>query len=99
MTISKQRKREILIGDNSLFDYVIHQQDAVHDRPHPLQEIVEEAIDALDEDLQAVFYMRYGQHMTIRAIARAQDYDGHQIIQHKLQKIEDHVRRYIKDAN
>lgn len=85
--------KEILIGDNNLLEFLAQgrKQDS---EPHPLQGVVEEALSTLTEDLQDVFYMRYGLHMTIREIAAEQGYEGHQIIQHKLAKI----KQVVKEA-
>ncbi len=93
-----RKSKETLVGDFKLLEYLGWKYDEVND-PHPLQGVVEEAIGQLDEDLREVFYMRYGLGMTIRAIAREQDYDGHQIIQYKLEKIESAVREAVEGSS
>lgn len=68
--------------------------------PHPLQELVEEFVDTqLTDDEKEVFYMRYGEQLPIREIARRQGYTSHQIIQVKMQRIEDKCERWLNDRD
>jgi DNA-directed RNA polymerase specialized sigma24 family protein len=94
-----KKSKEILIGETSVLDFLAHQAAGEDSQPHPLQEVVEEALALLTEDLRDVFYMRYGLGMTIRAIAREQEYDGHQIIQYKLEKVHEAVRSAVERHN
>ena len=90
----KRPRWEILIGDTAKLDY-LHSE--VDDQPHPLQEILEAIVEnELTDDEKDVFYMRYGERMSIRDIAKAQDYDSHYVIQVKLQNIKRKVREALE---
>lgn len=86
---------EILIGNRDTLDYLATKFQR-NTKPHPLQELVEEALNCmLTEDEEEVYYLRYGEGLSIRAIARALGYTSHQVIQVKLQRIHDKIGEYI----
>ncbi len=66
--------------------------------PHPLQEIVEEAISSLSAMHQEIFFMRFGEELPIRTIASNLGYSSHQIIQAKIARILKEVREYVERA-
>ncbi len=88
---------EILIGNDEIMDMLADQSDTPAP-PHPLQELVEEAVETqLTEDEQEIFWMRFGDKLSIRAIAYALGYTSHQIIQVRLERIKRKVKEYIED--
>lgn len=91
-------KWEKLVGDISELDYLATLYGGDEPGPpHPLQDTVEQIItEELTDDEKEVFYMRFGEGMTIRAIAEAQGYNSHYVIQWKLESIMEKVRRAIE---
>ncbi len=70
--------------------------DATKASPHRLQKILEEIIEGqFDDDEKDIFYMRFGMHMTIRAIAVELGYTYHAYVQRKLDRIESKVRTIV----
>ena len=62
--------------------------------PHPLQKKIEELIETLLTDSeQEIFYLRFGERMSIRKIAEQLGYTSHQIIQVKLERIKSKVKK------
>ena len=89
---------EILIGDTNTLDYLHTEQE---DLPHPLQEIIERIIeDELTDDEREVFYMRYGERLSIREIGRRHlGYVGNATIQAMLASIKKKVREALAEDN
>ena len=82
----------MLIGSSAKLDYLasLYEQDSV---PHPLQLELEDIIKTqLDDDEQEIFYMRFGEMMTVRAIAAELGYTYHSYVQRILERIEAKVR-------
>lgn len=93
--MTKHRK-EILVGNTRTLDWLLKDY-----RPlprHPMQRLVEDAIDnTLDDDELEVFYLRFGEKMSIRQVARELGYASHRVIQIKLEQIMEKVKKYIND--
>ena len=85
---------EILIGDMNLLDSLMSRVS--QSEPHPLQELIEDFVGTLSPSEREMFYMRYGEQMPIRKIARRLGYNSHMVIQVKLEKIEQKAREYIE---
>lgn len=84
---------EILVGDEILALFA--SQDEQHEQ-HPLQEILEEFINTqLDDYDRELFYMRFGEQLPIRTIARRLGYNSHMVIQVQLQRIVDKARLWL----
>ena len=78
---------ETLIGSITKLDYLSTLR-TYEEKPHVLQERLEEIIESqLDDDEKDIFYMRFGMHMTIRAIAAELGYTYHAYVQRKLDRI------------
>ena len=85
--------RENLIGDNDILDHVAQKYHRQEDLPHPLQKKIGELIESqLTDDEQEVFYLRYGERMTIRGIAERLGYSSHQVIQAKIERIQHKIK-------
>ena len=89
-------KKEVLIGDEWKLELFAQKYGVTSGvLPHPLQEIVEEAILSLSAMHQEIFFMRYGEGLPIRTIAANLGYSSHQIIQAKIARILKEVREYV----
>ncbi len=91
---------EVLIGLPQTLDWF---SDPIQmDDPHPLQEALEEFVESLDEKERELFYMRYGESMSIRAIAKRLGYNSHLVIQQQLdvlqRKAVEHLERRTQDT-
>ena len=83
---------EILVGGAQALD-ALASRFLIEESPHPLQDVIEEIIETqLTEDEQEIYYMRFGERLPIRTIARRLGYVSHQTIQVKLQRIQDKVK-------
>ncbi len=91
-------KKEVLVGDEWKMELLAQAHIQPPSTPHPLQDIVEEAIASLLPMHREIFYMRYGEGLPIRTIARELGYSSHQIIQAKIAKIQKEVREYVERA-
>ncbi len=89
-------KKEVLIGDEWQLEIWAQAYTLPPSTPHPLQVIVEEAIALLPPMSQEIFYMRYGEGLPIRTIAKSLGYASHQIIQAKIARILKEVREYVE---
>lgn len=68
--------------------------------PHSLQTLLEEIIESqLDDDEKEIYYMRFGQLMTIRAIAAELGYTYHAFVQRKLDRIMMKVRLIVVEEH
>ena len=92
-------KWEVLVGNDRVLDYLktlVFRDDF---DTHPLQELTEQAVhEALTEQEQELFLLRFGERLPIRTIARRLGYSSHQVIQVKLKRLEEKVRLYIERA-
>ena len=88
-------KKEVLIGDDWKMELLAQAHIQPTSTPHYLQEIVEEAITSLSSMQQEIFFMRYGEGLPIRTIAKSLGYASHQIIQAKIARIQKEVREYV----
>jgi DNA-directed RNA polymerase specialized sigma24 family protein len=88
---------EKLVGDTAELDYLSTlYQGNDFDSEHPMQELVEDIVaNVLTPDELEVFYLRYGEQLSIRDIAKAQGYESHYVIQVKLERIEEKVREAL----
>ena len=92
-------RKEVLIGDIHILDFLAEKHQTVIE-PHPLQELLETAVTCmLTEDEQEIFWLRYGEMLSIRAIARTLGYTSHQIIQVKIKRINRKVKEYLNENN
>ena len=91
-------KKEVLVGDDWKMELLAQAHIQPDSMPHSLQEIVEEAIASLSETHREIFYMRYGEGLPIRSIAKNLGYASHQIIQAKIARIQKEVREYVERA-
>ena len=92
-------KWEILIGDARVLDYLASLTPTHEHGIHPAQELIEQAIrEALTEQEQELFLLRYGEKLPIRTIARRLGYSSHQVIQVRLKRLEEKVRMYLERA-
>ena len=83
---------ELLVGSSAKLDYLSTLR-MYEDVPHRLQMQIEEIIESqLDDDEKDIYYMRFGQLMTIRAIATELGYTYHAYVQRKLDRIIHKVR-------
>jgi DNA-directed RNA polymerase specialized sigma24 family protein len=90
-------RKEVLIGDAWKLDFLAEKHGVTSGAlPHPLQEIVEEAILSLSAMHQEIFFMRFGEGLPIRTIASNLGYSSHQIIQVKIARIQKEVREYVE---
>ena len=89
-------KKEVLVGDDWKMELLSQAHTLPESMPHPLQELVEEAIASLSDMHKEIFLMRYGEGLPIRTIAINLGYSSHQIIQAKISKIQKEVREYIE---
>lgn len=86
---------EILIGSAAKLDWLAEPEEST---VHPLQSILEEFVETqLDEESQELYLMRYGEQLPIRVIAKRMGYNSHQVIQVKLQRIEDKCKEWIDE--
>ena len=70
------------------------------DVPHRLQTLLEGIIESqLDDDEKEIYYMRFGQQMTIRAIAAELGYTYHAYVQRKLDRIMAKVRLIVVEEH
>jgi DNA-directed RNA polymerase specialized sigma subunit len=61
--------------------------------PHPLQIRLEEVIEeVLDDYEKEIFYLRFGEQLSFRHIARHMGYSSHQTFQLKVEKILEKVK-------
>jgi len=96
--MNKRPKWEILIGDNRKLDFLATRFQKV-DQPHSLQLAVEEAIEKmLTDDEKEIFYMRFGERIPHREIAERLGYTSHQIIQSKLERIQNKIKEALQDG-
>ncbi len=87
---------EVLIGSSATLDHLAGLNPTTPLPPHPLQKLIEEFVATqLTDDEQELFYMRYGEQVSIRKIARALGYTSHQVIQVKLKRIEMKARLWL----
>ena len=87
----------ILIGEPRKLDWFAEPQPEL---PHPLQELLEEFVETqLTEDEKELFYLRYGDQLSIRKIASKLGYNSHQVIQIQLERIETKARLFLKERN
>ncbi|KKL44405.1 hypothetical protein LCGC14_2366020 [marine sediment metagenome] len=88
-------KKEVLVGDEWKMELLAqkHQQDSLPE--HSLQLVVEMAVAALSAQEQEIFWMRFGELLPIRTIAKKLGYSSHQIIQAKIARIQKEVREYV----
>jgi len=91
-------KKEILVGDVWRMELYAEKFMTPDSTPHPLQDIVEEAIASLSSTHQEIYFMRFGEGLPIRTIARNLGYSSHQIIQAKIARIMREVREYVERA-
>ncbi len=89
-------KKEVLVGDDWKMELLAQAYIQPPSTQHFLQEIVEEAIASLSDMNREIFYMRYGEGLPIRSIAKSLGYASHQIIQAKIARIHKEVREYIE---
>ncbi len=88
-------RKEVLIGSMSVLDYLATKFH-VDVQPHPLQALIETAVtNTLTEDEQEIFWLRYGEQLPIRTIAKKLGYTSHQIIQAKIARINRKVKEYL----
>jgi DNA-directed RNA polymerase specialized sigma subunit len=93
---SKRPRWETLIGDDSILEFLASKQEPGDE--HPLQRRVEEIIEThLTEDEKTLFYMRFGERLPHRTIARQLGYDSHMTFQVKIQAIMDKVRKALEE--
>ena len=89
-------KKEVLVGDEWKLELYSQKYGLKAGMPpHPLQEIVEEAILSLSEMHQEIYFMRFGEGLPIRTIAAKLGYSSHQIIQAKIAHIQKEVKEYV----
>lgn len=93
---SKSKRYEVLIGETRILDYLSQQRDDHEIGEHPWVELVAEAVETLLTDSEVeVFYLRYGENLSIRKIASRLGYNSHRIIQIKLERISKKVKEYV----
>ncbi len=86
--------KEILVGDTAMLDHLAQKYSREDVLPHPLQKKIEELIETqLTDNEQEIFYLRFGERMSIRKIAEQLGYTSHQIIQVKLERIKDKIKK------
>ena len=90
-------KKEVLVGDEWKMELLARDHIPPDFTPHSLQEIVEDAVALLSEIHREIFYMRYGEGLPIRTIAKRLGYASHQIIQAKIARIQKEVKEYVED--
>lgn len=89
----RKRPQEILVGDYAILDSLAARHAAM--KPHALQADVERIIEeVLDERETAVFYMRFGERLPHRTIARQLGYRS----QYTVQRIIDKIITKVRDA-
>ena len=91
-------KKEVLVGDDWKMELLAQAHIHPPSMPHYLQVIVEEAIASLSSIHREIFYMRYGEELPIRTIAKKLGYSSHQIIQAKIARIQKEVKEYIESS-
>ncbi len=87
--------REVLIGDMKLLDYLAtkHDKESV---THPLQELLEDVIATeLTEKEQELFYLRFGEGLAFREIARRMGYRSHRTFILQTKEIIEKVRNAL----
>lgn len=89
----RRQPQEILIGDNAILDSLANRHADM--QPHPLQADLERIIeDVLNEQETLVFYMRFGERLPHRTIARQLGYRS----QASVQRIIDNMIVKVRDA-
>lgn len=82
------------MGDPRILDALAKDQ---YEEEHPLQRIVEEIVDNdLTVREREVFFLRFGENLSIREIAEMLEYKSHWVIQRMIAKIEEKVREGIE---
>ena len=95
----KQRpKLEILIGSDYILEALGREYDRGITQPHPLQEKLEEIVEGLTEMERELFYMRFGEQLSIRQIARRFGYASHQTFQLKIDALLRKVEEALDDT-
>lgn len=86
---------EVLVGNMLLLDYLAtrHQVDK---EENPLQERLETIIAGLPEKDQELFYLRFGEQLSFRQIAKRLGYASHMTFQVQLNNIMTTVREELE---
>ena len=86
---------EILVGSSVTLDWLAEPGER---EDHPLQLILEEFVETqLTDEEQEMFFMRYGEQLPIRTIARRLGYSSHYVIQVQLERLEAKAREWLSD--
>ncbi len=92
--------QEVLIGDDKLLNFLADKHAQGTAGPHPLQEILEKIIlEELTEEEQELFYLRFGEQLAYRQIAKRLGYASHRTFQLQVERIVKKVRDALGRAN
>lgn len=85
-------QHEVLIGDMKLLDHLAT-KNIKERQVHPLQELLEDIIDeVLTEKEKELFWLRFGEELPYRQIAKRLGYASHRTFQLQINKIIEKVR-------
>lgn len=84
---------EVLVGSMGFLENMAEQPEEHPE--HPMQKVLEEFIDTLSFDEQELFYLRFGEQVSIRKIARMYGYNSHLVIQIKIKRIVEKARKFL----
>ena len=94
--MGKKPRWEILVGDDNVLDFLASKNEPADE--HPLQRRVEQIIEeVLTDDERELFFMRFGERLPHRTIARKLGYKSHQTFQLKIQAIMDKIKKTLKE--
>jgi hypothetical protein len=65
-------------------------------QPHSLQDVVEEIVEGMPDALRELYHLRFGNRLSIRAIAREQGFKSHYVVQYRLEKLLAYVKTELE---
>ncbi len=81
------RPSGVLIGDNKIMDHLATKYTK-DDQEHPIQQLLEDIIrTALTEKEEELYYLRFGEQLAYRQIAKRLGYSSHRTFQLQINSI------------
>ena len=97
MNNEELQSQDILIGDMKVLDHLATRFRR-EDEEHPLQEVVEDIVrEVLSEDELELFFLRFGENLPFRQIAKRLGYSSHRTFQVQVNRIIEKVRRAVEE--
>ena len=97
--IEEPTPSELLVGDNKVLDHLATKYHK-EDQEHPLQRRLEEIIrEVLTEKEQELYYLRFGEQLAYRQIAKRLGYSSHRTFQLQINNILKKVEEALGDTD